>query len=88
MKLLIIHLAIGVGTFLVGVSIELVFTANRCRTHVPTKVNQHATETSKDIFASRCACRSIADRKYCGGARRYNAQRYDAQETVAKSGNC
>ena len=35
MKRLIIHLAIGVGTFLVGVSIELMFTANRCTTYVP-----------------------------------------------------
>ncbi len=34
MKLLIIHLAIGVDAFLVGVSIELVFTANRYKTNV------------------------------------------------------
>ncbi len=35
MKRLIIHLAIGMGTFLVGVFIELMFTANRCTTYVP-----------------------------------------------------
>ena len=35
MKRLIIHLAIGMGTFLVGVSIELMFTANRHTTYVP-----------------------------------------------------
>ncbi len=35
MKRLIIHLAIGVVTFLVGVTIELMFTANRYTTYVP-----------------------------------------------------